>query len=251
MNLIKNLTVITLAAAMGYGCSSSSTPAPTPNGIYSGTITGGAGTPPNGDEKGIIYNGRFMVFSTVFDIQQLYDASLTITDSSFSALVNNHGNAFSKRFSADLSGTFVTNTSISATVTNVSGSNLTDATINLIADTALYNKGSNLATVTGGWQGTHGNTGNATSLIIDATGAITSGSDNDGCNFTGSVIPADTSFNVYNVTLVNTGGTGCSATKFPAGTYTGLAWTEGATDTTLNLTVADDTYSRSVILTKN
>ncbi len=252
MNLIKNLTVITLATAIVYGCGGGGGSAPpTPNGIYTGTLTGGVGAPFNGGEKGIIYNNRFIVFSTPFGIQQIFDATLTITDTSFTARVDNYANSFSKRYTADLSGTFIANTSVNALVTNVpTGGSITDSTITLTADTTLYNKGSNVATVAGSWQGITGDSGslNTTTLAIDATGTITSGSDTEGCNFTGSVTPADTSVNVYNATLISTG---CTSLSLAAGTYTGLAWTEGDTDGTLNLSVSDGTQGRTVILTKN
>jgi len=190
-----------------------------------------------------------MVFTTVFDIQQLFDGTLTITNLNLSSIVSNYSNVGPIRFTADLTGTFIANTSVTATFTNFStGSNLTDGTMNLTADTALYNRGSNLATTTGSWQGTHGNSGNATTIAVDSTGTITSGTDVQGCIFTGTITPADTSINVYNVTIVSTGGANC--TSLPAATYTGFAWSEGATDTTLNLTVSDGTNSRSVILTK-
>jgi len=252
MNLIKNLTVITLAAAVGYGCSSSSTPPPTPNGIYSGAeaVTGGR-SGANGDEKGIIYNGRMMVFATVFDIQSLIDSQLTITDNSLTGTLNFYGNKFPLSGTAELLATLNDDGSVAGTftATPTPGTNISDGTLDLTAEPDTFNKGSNLATVAGSWQGTYGGVGDATSLTIDATGTITVGLDDFGCNYTGTVIPADTSINVYNVTIVSTGGTGC--TTLPASTYTGLAWTEGVTDSTLNLTVTDGTNSRSIVLTKN
>ncbi len=252
MNSIKILSISVLTAALTYSCSDgdSNGTAPSPNGIYSGSVTDGFGGAPNGSEKGIIYNNRFMVFSTVFDIQQLFDATITATNNSFSGTVSNYDNANpAPRYTADLSGSFIANTSATAAFSNFSPASFNDGTINLTADAALYNKGSSTATVAGSWQGTHGNTGDATSLAIDTNGTITAGSDQAICNFTGTVIPADTSINVYNVTIISTGGTGCIS--LPAATYTGLAWTEGASDNTLNLTVADGTNSRSVVLTKN
>ena len=250
MNSIKILSISILTAALTYGCSGGGGgTAASPNGIYSGSITDGFGGPPNGSEKGIIYNNRLMVFSTEFDIQQLFDATITVNNSAFSGTVSNYDNKNpTPRYTADLSGSFVTGTSATATFSNASPASFNDGTINLTADTALYNKGSATTTVAGSWQGTHGNLGDATSLTIDANGSITAGNDLV-CNFTGTVIPADTSTNAYNVTLISTGGTGCIS--LPAATYTGLAWTEGANDDTLNLTVADGTNSRSVVLTKN
>ncbi|NOX43618.1 MAG: hypothetical protein GXP19_07790 [Gammaproteobacteria bacterium] len=247
MNLIKTLSVLTLAAAMSYGCSNDSS-TPSPNGIYSGTITGGLGAPSNGGEKGIIYNGRMMVFSTAIDIQSFFDSQLTVVDTGFTATLSIYDNSFPVASTADLAGTFVHNTSVTATFINTTDISITDGTINLTANTSLYNKNSSAATVTGSWQGTHGNVRNATSLTIDGLGVI-AGNDVQGCNFTGTISPADTSINVYNVSITSTGGVGC--TSLPAATYTGLAWTEGANDTILNLTIADGTNARAVILTKN
>ena len=251
MKSFKTLSICVLSTTVLLGCGGGGGSTPTPNGIYTGTVTGGAGSPPygpNGDEKGIIYNNRLMVFSNVYDIQQMYDASITVTGSSFSGTVSNYDNSNSpKRFTADLSGTFTTNTSVTASVTNFSRSGFTDATITLTADTSLYNRGSSAATVTGSWQGTHSGMVITSTLAIDSAGAIT-GSDDQGCNFTGTIAPADTTLNVYNVSITSTGGAGC--TSLPAATYTGFAWTEGASDTTMNLTVADGINSRSVILTK-
>jgi len=243
-SLLATLTVGITGCGGGGGGSAAS-----PNGIYTGSITDGFDGPPNGSEKGIIYNNRFMVFSTVFDIQQLFDATITVTSTSFTGTVTNYDNSSStSRYTATLSGQFTENTSTTANFSNATPTSIADGTINLTADTALYNKGSSTATVTGSWQGTHGNNGDSTSLSVDSSGSITAGND-DFCSFTGSVIPANTSINVYNVTIISTGGTSCIS--LPAATYTGLAWTEDANDTTLNLTVSNGLNSRSVILTKN
>jgi len=190
-----------------------------------------------------------MVFSTALDIQQLFESNITSTGGNFSGTINYYNNKTSVRGQLDLNASFVQAASINAGFTNSTISGVDDGTINLTANTSLYNRGSNTQVVSGSWQGTHGNTGDATSLAIDASGTITAGSDLGGCNFTGSVIPANISINVYNVTINSTGGAGC--TSLPANIYTGLAWTEGANDTILNLTVADGAYSRSVVLTKN
>ncbi len=247
MNLIKMLSVLIMIAVMSYGCSSDSS-TPSPNGIYSGTITGGRGAPVNGNEKGIIYNNRMMVFSTVLDIQNFFDSRLNFTDTSFIGTLNIYSNSFPVASTADLAGTFVPNTSVTATFINTTDISVTDGTINLTTNTSLYNKGSSVAILTGSWQGTHGNVGNETFLTIDGSGIIT-GNDVQGCNFTGTVASANTNINVYNVTIISTGGEGCAS--LPTATYTGLAWTEGASDTTLNLTIADGTNARAVILTKN
>lgn len=250
MKLLNTISVITLAAVASYGCSSSGGgSAPTPNGIYTGTITDGLGAPTNGNEKGIFYDNRLMVFSTSANIQQLFDAETTTNSSNFSGTVSNYDNTnTTKRFIADISGSFIENTSVTASFNNFSPDIFNPGTINLMANNTLYEKGSSTSSVTGSWQGIYGGAAETASLSIDAMGGI-AGSDTERCNFTGTIAPADPSVNVYNVTLVSTGGAGC--TSLPTATYTGFAWTEGASDTTLNFTVANGTNSRSVVLTKN
>ena len=247
--LVSAVVVATGVALSGCGSSGGGGgSAASSNGLYSGTTTGGLGNPPGGGEKGIIYNNRMMVFATVFDIQQLYNSSLTATDSSFAGTMEVYGNSTSPLLgTADLVGSFVAGVSASFSFSNSTDISVNDGTIELIADTALFNRGSSQATVTGSWQGTHGGLGNSSSIAISAAGDV-AGSDVDGCNFTGNVLSAGQSVNVYNVTLVSTGGAGC--VDLPVSTYTGFAWTEGTGDTTLNLTVSDGTFSRSVVLTK-
>ncbi len=256
MKLIKNLTVITLATTIISGCggsgggSGSSTTA-SPNGIYSGNITGGE-TLANGiEEKGIIYNNRFMLFSTqTVGNSQIFNADLTVTDLALSGT--------GERYSSDsmlnnisYNGTFVASQSASINFSRTdSGVNtLTDGTMNLTSSTSLYAKGSANSRLLGSWTGTFDTFGSQMDLNFDATGVITSGSDQAplDCAFTGSISAADTSVNVYNVTI-NSSGTLCTIT---AGTYTGLAWTEGDTDGTLVLIVSDGSKARAVILTKN
>jgi len=248
--LITSAVAVAAGLALS-GCSSSSggSSVNSPDGIYSGTTTGGRGNPPGGNEKGVIYNNRLMVFSDVFDIQQLINAPLTVTDNSVTGVLEFYSNKVVPILgTADLSGTFVAGVSASFSYINAPTSFFNDGTISLTADTASYTKGSSLVTVTGSWQGVHGGSGNASTLSVDAAGSV-AGSDTEGCNFTGSIIPADTSVNVYNATIVSSGGVSC--VSLPISTYTGFAWSEGVGDTTLNLTVSDGTYSRSVVLTKN
>ena len=87
-------------------------------------------------------------------------------------------------------------------------------------------------------------------LVINTNGEITSGGDTPFvCTFVGSLTSADTSINIYQVNITSTsGGSPCT---MPVGDYTGLAWTEGDSDGTLVLMVANGTDGRAVILTKN
>jgi len=247
--LITSAVAVAAGLALS-GCSSSSSGgAASPDGIYSGTTTGGRGHPPGGNEKGIIYNNRMMVFSDVWEIQQLLNVPLVLSGTSVTGTLEYYSNNVSPILgTADLSGTFVAGVSASFSYINAPTSFFNDGTISLTADTASYTKGSSLVKVTGSWQGVHGGSGNTSTLSVDAAGSV-AGSDTEGCNFTGSIIPADTSVNVYNATLTSSGGASC--VSLPISTYTGFAWSEGVGDTTLNLTVSDGTYSRSVVLTKN
>jgi len=243
-----SLLLASLAIAGCGGSSGGGTTVASPNGIYSGTTTGGRGNSPEGSEKGIIYNNRMMVFSNVLEIQQLINAPLTITGTSVTGTLEFYTNKVVPILgTADLTGSFVAGTSASFSYTNTPNSFFSDGTINLTADSALYAKGSSQAIVTGSWQGVHGGSGNTSTIAIDTAGSVT-GADSEGCNFTGTVTPADISVNVYNTTLISSGGTNC--VSLPTGTYTGFAWTEGVGDATLNLTVSDGTFSRSVVLTK-
>jgi len=251
MKNLKTLSAVAAISLIGFGCSSSSgdgASTSTLSGIYTGVVIGGRSSA-NGDEKAIIYNDRLMMFATVFNIQSVMDSQLTVTDSNFTGTLSIYSNFASINFTgtADLSGNIDSNNIVSATFINTNATT-NDGSFTLTPNTTVYSKGSNLSRVTGSWQGTHGGLSDATTIAVDATGTITSGSDLEGCNFTGSIIPADTSVNVYNATLISTGGTGC--TSLPPATYTGFAWTEGTTDTTMNFTVADGINSRSVILTK-
>lgn len=259
MKLLNNLLIITLASAIGYGCSSSSgggTP-PSANGIYSGTISDGH-TAVNGiEEKGIIYNGRLLVVSLKADgIQQFFDATFTTIDTSLTGTGERYDN-ISLQNSVTYNGSF--SEAVSATIsfgvtTGTTGNpGLVPGTMNLTASTALLAKGSAANKLQGTWTGSFGSGFFGTmDLTIDATGTITAGGDQSplDCVFSGSITPEDTSINVYNVAISSDGGTAinCSMT---AGTYTGLAWTEGDTDGTLILMFADGTKGRGVVLTKN
>ncbi|MFK5950261.1 MAG: hypothetical protein QM500_15985 [Methylococcales bacterium] len=234
------------------GCSSSSGGStPTLDGIYSGSITGGV-SGRNGGEKAIIYNNRMMVFSTASNIQQLLESDITVTGSSFSGQLDFYDNSNPIIGTADMTATFVAGQSVTATFTNGSDASITDGAISLAYESDTYKKGSSQERITDSWQGAFGGLGNVVSILVDATGAYT-GSDNN-CNFTGTIQPADSKVNVYNVSLTTDANCGMSTTVDkldPSTTYTGFAWTEGATDTSMNFTVSDGIKSRTVILTKN
>ena len=271
MKIINSIKIVSLALIVAStlnatGCSSGGGggTASTPNGIYTGDITGGNpsfNSDIQGGEKAIIYNGRFMLLSEQSSgIGQIFDANFSITGTSLS------GNGFrydniSLLNNATYDGDFIENqsASINFTKSGVSSANLPDGTINLTVSSTLLSKGSATSKLEGTWAGDFGADffGKMT-LVFDVNGNISLGSIDEGnpgstldCSFTGSVLPADTSINVYNVNLTSDGGSGPFNCTLPAGNYPGLAWTEGDTDGTLIFMVSNGTNSRAVILTKN
>ncbi|MFK5948229.1 MAG: hypothetical protein QM500_05625 [Methylococcales bacterium] len=257
MKLLKNLSILTLTAAISYGCSSSdsgTTATPSPNNIYSGTITGGA-TALNGiEEKGIFYNNRLLVLSRKADgIDQLFDINLTTTNLSLTGTGTVYDGSSIFLTNLDYDGSFVDNISTTLNFTDAGTISYPPGTLNLITSTTLMTKGSATSKLIGSWSGGFGGGFfGQMNLTIDATGTITAGGDQAplDCVFTGTITPADTNINVYNAAITSDGGTALNCTM-PAGAYTGLAWTEGDTDGTLVLMFADGLKGRAVILTRN
>ncbi len=260
MNPIKALTTIAALSLVITGCGGGgSGSTPTPNGIYTGTITGGNASY-NGDlgEKAIIYNNRLMLLSNNSGgVSQIFDANLTVTGSSLTGAGSRYDSGGSLLNSISYDGTFSTGQSATVNFSRTdSAVTLADGTMQLTATSAVYSKGSAASRLAGSWTGTFDlSFGRQMDLSLDANGTITSGGDQSplDCQFTGSITPADASINVYNVTLTSDGGSSSSACRLPADDYTGLAWTEGDTDGTLVLMVVNTTQqrSRAVVLTKN
>jgi len=254
MKLIKTLSFLALATTLNVGCGGGGGgSAASPNGIYTGNITGGVGGLVNGEEKGIIYNNRMMVFSSVNDIRQMFESQLGISGTSLSGnIIYYPDSSLPTSSSLTLAGTFTPDTSATINFTDATGSEPADGTMNLVSNPTSFNRGSDLSTIAFSWQGTHGLFNNSSSFSVSSTGDITGGSAFD-CTYTGTILPADTSINVYNVTLIT--GSNCdnnlSETLPTNKTYTGFAWTEGTNDEILNFTVSDGTQSRSIVLTKN
>ncbi len=255
-NRIKALSLITVSALCITGCSpggGGGGTAASPDGIYTGTITGGRGAPFNGEEKGIIYNNKMMVFSSANGIRQMFESQVSVSGISLSGnIIYYTANGVPSSSSLTLTGSFILDTSATINFTDATGTEPPDGTISLISDTPLLNRGSSSATIEATWQGTHGLIGNSSTIAVSATGDIT-GSSALGCTYTGSILPADTSVNVYNVNLITGSDCDDAASELLAinTTYTGFAWTEGSNDVTLNFTVSDGTNSRSIVLTRN
>jgi len=258
-NKIRYLVSASLLMASAFsitGCGSSGGgggTAASPNGIYTGSITGGRGAPFNGQEKGVIYNNRMMVFSSVNSIRQMFESSLIVSGTNLSGAIKYYpDSSLPTTSSLTLTGNFSPNSSATINFTDATDTQPPDGTINLVSDTALFNKGSDSATLAFTWQGLHGLVGNGSTIMVSGAGTIT-GSSDLGCTYTGTILPVDTSINIYDVNL--TTGSDCDVATLELlannTTYTGFAWTEGSNDETLNFTVSDGKNSRSIVLTRN
>ena len=253
-------TVVLSGLALS-GCGSSSsgvtTTSVSSNGIYSGNITGGSTSFNGVEEKGIIFNGRLLVLSNNANgVSQIFDGTLTEpaislagTGASYSPTVKRGDIAYDGSFSTGLSAT------INFTEITTGTPTVPVGTIALTSDTAAYDKGADTTRLAGTWTGIFASGfALSMSLAIDATGNILGGSSSadlftDGCLFTGSLSVIDAAVNVYRVNLISDGGSGqCT---LPTGAYSGLSWTEGATNGTLVLMAADGSKGRAVVLTKN
>ena len=112
MNVLKNLTVIAFAALITSGCGGGGGGSTaTPNGIYTGSITGGRGAPINGGEKGIIYNNRMMIFSSDNGIRQMFESQITQSGTNLSgSIIYYPANSAATSSSLTLTGSFIENT---------------------------------------------------------------------------------------------------------------------------------------------
>lgn len=260
-NIFKNqlLTsaVVVIAGLALSGCSSSSgggTTVTSPNGIYTGIITGGDVSSNGTEEKAIIYNNRMMVLSNNTDgVSQLFDATLTDQTVSLAGTGNRYSAIGSEINIITYTGSYVAGQTAAVdfveSVSNLTGS----MAFNFVP--AVYAKGSDLTRLAGTWSGIFVAGSNAImTLMIGADGVIAVGSGDSGdgdCNFTGAFSILDATKNVYSLSLVSDGGGSGSGCFVSAGTYSGLAWTEGDTNGTLALMAADGNRGRAAVLTKN
>ncbi len=194
-----------------------------------------------------------MVFSSANSIRQMFESQIIQSGSTLSGVIIYHpADSLASSSSLTLTGSFIANTSATINFTDATGSQPPDGTINLISNPTSFNKGSSSATIEATWSGLHGLVGNGSTIMVSSTGAIT-GSSDLGCTYTGTILPADTSVNIYDVNLITGSDCDVATLEFLANNtaYTGFAWTEGDNDETLNFTVSDGTNSRSVVLTRN
>jgi hypothetical protein len=254
MNAVKTVSTLVLASALVYGCGGGGGggSTPSPNGIYSGSLTGGD-TLLNGGEKAIVYDGRLMIISMPGQIQQLFNIPMTVSGTNFTSNTAEvyAGTGISPNTELSVTGSFVQEASLSATylantVLNSSGNPTvyTNGGINLTFDAPTYEKGASNAMVSGNWAGDRAYL-LETRLTFNTDGTIT-GDDDQGCSYSGSYSIPDSSVNVYRVSLENLGG--CTTTKLD--TFSGFAWLEGASNNTLVLMVSSDVGAVGIILTK-
>ncbi|MFP5506604.1 MAG: hypothetical protein ACLGH6_10425 [Gammaproteobacteria bacterium] len=189
------IACLTLSACGGGGSSSGpigSVTTSVATGVWQGTVTeSGVGT---FNVIGLIY-GNDLRFVSV-DAGVLYEGTLTITGTSFTATTTNidinGGGAFA---TSTLSGTIVTASSITGTFTSSNGSS---GSFSLAYD-PITTRGASLATTDANWSASDG-MGYTMTLSIDANGLLT-GTDTDGCVFNGTVAVLDPAVNIYGIAV--------------------------------------------------
>ncbi len=258
-SLVSAAVVVLGLVLTGCGSSGGGSSVTSPNGIYSGSITGGNLTFNGLEEKAVIYNNRIMVLSNNSNgVSQIFDMEVVDASVSLAGTGANYSPFPSKLNDLIIDGTFVSGSSASIEfVEQTTGTvTLTPGTINLTASPAIYSKGSDLVRLSGTWSGIYDSGfGKVMTLTINANGMIdvASSIDSNGssCGFTGTFSLLDSAVNVYSLNLISDGGDQVIVCDLGAGTFSGLAWTEGAADETLVLLTSDGNKARAVVLTKN
>lgn len=220
------------------------------NGIYSGSISGGnAGF--NGNERAIVFNNKLIVLSTVNSITQVFDTDITLNDTKNNRLA---GTAEYFNISTStpalmtFSGRFDSGKTLNGTFTDSSNAPaISPATISLTLNKSLYEKKANKSITKGIWSGTYGSSANTMTITVDSDGIFT-GSDTETCQYTGTIKPASSQYNVYNVTLNNNVNIGC--VSLADNNYTGLAWIEGNNNNSLVFSVSNGNNNRTIIFNK-
>jgi len=244
------------------GCSSSSdgeTSVTSPNGVYSGIITGGDVSSNGTEEKAIIYNNRMMVLSNNSNgVSQIFDFSLTDPATSLAGTGVRYSPFPSKLNDLMLGGTYQDGISATANFTEqtTGAVTLSPGTISLTENTGLFDRGADLTRLSGTWSGIYdAGFGKVMTLVIDSSGVIdgTNSIDSNGssCGFSGAFSIVDATLNIYSINLISDGGNMVIVCDLGAGTFSGLTWTEGDTNGTLVLMASDGNKARAVVLTKN
>jgi len=264
-NIFKNqlLTSAVIVAAglalSGCGSSGGGTTVTSPNGIYTGAITGGDASSNGTEEKAIIYNNRMMVLSNNSNgVSQIFDFSLTDPAASLVGTGVRYSPFPSKLNDLSLDGTYQDGVSATANFTEQTTGTVTlsPGTFNLTENTALFDRGADLTRLSGTWTGIYdAGFGKVMTLVIDSSGVIDGANSIDSsgssCGFSGAFSIVDATLNIYSINLVSDGGNMVIVCDLGAGTFSGLAWTEGNTNGALVLIAADGNKARAVVLTKN
>ncbi|MCW8935303.1 MAG: hypothetical protein OQK98_11320 [Gammaproteobacteria bacterium] len=261
-NIFKNqllTSAVIIAAGLalsGCGSSGGGTTVTSPNGIYTGAITGGDVSSTGAEEKAIIYNNRMLVLSNNANgVSQIFDASLSDSENSLAATGFRYGATGLQLNNVTYDGSYIEGQSAAVSFSEITTGTptLPSGSIALTAQSNVYSKGSDISRLAGSWTGIFDSGfGLSMTLIIDASGNIANGSADlftEGCVFTGSLSIINSAINAYTVNLISDGGSGQCILL--AGAYPGLAWTEGDTNGTLVLMAADGNRGRAVVLTKN
>ena len=220
---------LSLLGCGGGGGGGSTTVATTSDatGVWRGTITeNGVGTY---TVVGLIYGNQMRFVS--MDGGALYEGTITVTGSTFTANTINismGGGVFS---TATLSGSVVSNSSITGTYQASDGAT---GSFSLTYD-VITDRGASLATTDANWVESDGFY--TLALAIDSTGAV-AGSDTDGCVFNGAVAVQDPAVNIYAIALTVTS---CGVAD---GTYAGYGVVNDtiSADDTLTYVVSNDNY---------
>lgn len=244
-SLVSAAFVVSSFVLISCGSSDDGSSAISPNGIYSGSITGGIAAF-NGDERAIVYNNRLMIMSMPGTIQQQFDGMMVVNEKTLSVSDFPVYQASVKTVAATLTlnGSFVSNSSLTGAFSDTATTPaFPDGNINLSADSSIFSEGSELSRVAFDWTGPYVAIGDMR-ISIASNGDLT-GEDDEGCVYAGSISVPDASLNVYDISMVST----ASCTTLPDSTYTGYAWTEDG-NSKLFIMVANGINARAVIMTK-
>jgi hypothetical protein len=224
--------VFTVLGCGGGGSSSGQPSEPTPissaNGIWHGTFT----EPPYGtfDLSVLTHDGEIMGISN--DAGVIYHGYYTLDQSALSGAVKVFEIGGGLFATAEIAGTYSGQGTIDAQASNLylGTGERTTSSIHLVFD-ELYNRPSALSLVEGTWF--YSEPGYSVTMNVDSFGDI-SGSDSEGCEFSGKISLLDTDHNLY---AVDVDVTQCGAMN---GFYGGLATLSD--ENTLN-----DTFSYCLI----
>lgn len=221
---------LALSACGGGGSSggggSPTVPAASPSGVWQGTLTeNGVGTT---NVLGLVLADQLRFISVDDDV--VYEGTITMSGADFTAAATSYSSAGALA-TATLTGSVVTGTSMTGTFTTSNGSS---GSFSLTYD-PVSARGASLATLSANWMETDG--AYTISISIDSNGVLT-GSDTDGCVYTGGVTIQSASINIYSISLA---ATSCGVFN---GSYSGYGVVSDTsiTNDTLTFVVSNSNY---------